>query len=177
MGTDTRWPDHPWDDAICMIAGVKDVGANVPVITQYGTTGIYLPLFDVGDLIPFSLQLPHRYWEGSGVHVHVHFICSTTDATNKVKWQLNYQWVNIGSLFNSAASSSEVIDGTVTADKHELFEFPTLTGTGKTLSSALVGNLTRVTNGGVDYAGNVFGLFLDAHIQQDAPGSRQEIIK
>jgi hypothetical protein len=177
MGTETKWPDKPYDDAICFIAGVKDTGANVPVVTQYGTTGIWLPLFDVGDVLPFSLQLPHKYWEGTNALVHVHFICDATDAAKKVKWQLTYQWVNVFGSFNAAASSSEVIDGYPVADKHELYSFPALNGAGTGLSSGIVGNLTRVTNGGPGYAGNVFFLFLDAHIQQDAPGSRQEIVK
>lgn len=174
---ETKFPDKPWNDAICFIAGAKDTGANIPAITQYSASGIWLPLFDVGDVLPFTLQLPHSYAEGTSINVHVHFICDATDGAKKVKWTMNYQFVNVFGTFNPAASTPLSVDGFVTADKHELWAFAAIVGTGKTVSAALAGNLTRVTNGGAEYAGNVFGLSLDAHIQQDAPGSRQEIVK
>jgi hypothetical protein len=173
-----RMPGAPWNDSSGMAIALKDVGSNIPTIEQYGSSGLYYPNFDaVDDMLVFSLQLDHRYKPGSNIEFHVHAKTSTT-SVNVVRWKLTYQWVNIdGAFSNSTSTSPTDVDMTPTEDKHQLAQWAALSGTGKTVSSALSGSIKRITNGATDYTGEVYLLFADYHFQGDTHGSRTATAK
>lgn len=166
-----------WDDAQQMAIALRDVGANVPVLTQYGTTGIYLPLFDLNDLLVFAIQLPHSYQEFTALEPHVHWISDAIDA-NTVKWQMTYQWVNAESDVLAAVSSTT--DGEEAPDvagMTKLTALTTITKSDALISSLVLGNIKRVTNGGTDATANIYMAFFDLHFRKNTAGSRQEYIK
>ena len=67
-------------------------------------------------------------------------------------------------------------DGTVL--KHQKAKFSAISGSGKTISSMLIGRLTRLTSSGSDtFTGDAYGIELDFHHQVDAFGSDAEFTK
>lgn len=160
-----------WDDTQGNAIALRDVGVNVPTLTQIGTTGIYLPQFDIDDVLVFDHQFPHTLAETATVTVepHVHWIGETSSA-NVVRWQLTYQWIN---NFEVLAASSTVItvDDAPTALQLRMADFPTVNKTGAEISSMFMGNITRITNGGTDYSDDVYFSFIDIHFLCDTLGS------
>lgn len=171
--------DEPvrWEDTQVNAYALRDVGANIPTITQVGTSGVYLPLFDLNDQLVFTIQMPHGRKEASDIEPHIHWFGSTTDATNVVKWALEYEWVNVNGTWSAAPGTVIYAEGLATAYRHVIAGFPTIEDTTHTLSSIIAGRITRITNGGTDYAGNVFFHYFDLHIQMDARGSTSEYVK
>lgn len=55
------WRGYKWEDSQQPAIALRDVGSNIPVLTQYGTTGIWLPKFDVDDMLVFDIQLQHKF--------------------------------------------------------------------------------------------------------------------
>lgn len=169
--------NNPWDDTQQSAIALKDAGANIPALTQYGTSAMYFPLYEIDDAQYFSLQLPHGYKQGSAITLHVHWFGSTTDATNAVRWEVTYQWVNIGGTFSTSAATPVTADDTATAGVSKVKSFTASTGTAKEISSHICGRIRRITNGATDYAGDTYLVFLDAHFQRDTIGSRKESSK
>jgi len=170
-------PGEPWDDSQGMAIALRDVGANIPTLEQYGTSGLWYPNFDaIGDKLVFSLQVPHGYKVGSDVVFHVHWKSSTSSA-NTVKWQITYQWVDVNDDFNSTTSTTDTVEDTPIINQHQIAAFSTISGTGMGISSALNGNLSRITNAATDYTGEVYLIFADFHFQRDTVGSRTALAK
>ncbi len=167
-----------WDDSHAAALSLRDTGTGVPVITQYGTRGIYLPLFDVGDLVTFAHQMPHGYMEGSSIYPHLHFIPSGGANNNTIKWEITYQFVDNDEAF-AAVSQTDTIEVDPTGKKDTTIRqsFLPIVGTGKKISSMLMGSLKRITNGGTDFNGNVFLSFVDIHYKMDWHGSRSELTR
>jgi hypothetical protein len=167
-----------WDDTQQMALALRDVGANVPNLTQYGTSGLYFPQFDIDDLLCFSIQLPHGYREGTSVEPHVHW-CGDTVDTDVVKWELNYQWLNPESDVIAAAATTITCQEAVnTAGITKLTGFPTVAKADAKISSIFAGNIRRIANGtGTEAAGNIFLQFFDLHFRRNTAGSRQEYVK
>lgn len=167
-----------WNDSQQSALALRDVGANVPILTQYGATNIYMPMFTVGDFVTFQHQFSHGLKQVPNVLIspHIHWVGSTTDAVHAVRWELTYQWLN--NLQNIAPASTVLpVDDFAVADQLRLIDFPDIIKAGALISSIFMGRLRRISNGGVDYAGNVFMSFFDIHYTMDTMGSDQELVK
>jgi len=133
----------------------------------------------------FLVQMPHDWKEGSTIFPHVHWTANTTLGTTKVRWGLEYTWVNItGTLENTSIIYGEDLIapvGTVTAYKHAITELAASTGiiaTGKTLSSFIMCRIFRDATAGTDnYSGSAALLGIDFHMETDALGSRSAYSK
>ncbi len=169
-----------WTDAQGSAVSLRDTGVNVPVLTQIAATGIYLPLFDIGDFIVFSHQFPHSLQELPivEVHPHIHWVTETSSAL-LVRWELTYQWINTDPILGviAAGGTVDTFDGTPIAMAMQLSEWLPVIKPNMKVSSMFMGHIRRVTNGGPDYAGNVFLASFDLHFKQDTLGSLQELIK
>lgn len=173
-----------WDD----VQPYYSVGQGVDVVAtaQYGSTGFYWYRFtnNAGkdEQYQFSYQLPHRWQYATGAEFHLHVVPSANGSAgnNTVVFQVAYQWVNIGSAYstttNTSASAAFVV-GSAGANVHTLWEFPEISGSGKTLSSDLVIILTRLskTSATDDYTGDVWLRYTDIHVQIDKLGSAAEV--
>lgn len=127
--------------------------------------------------IHFSAQLPHSYKEGSDLKCHVHWAPDSTNEGNVV-WHLEYTVISINGTFTTTPELqvTDAADGT--ANKHQLTELGTISGTGLGISSMLVGRLTRLGDDENDtFTGNAVFLEIDFHYQLDAMGSRSESVK
>ena len=169
-----------WDDCTLPIGGMVLEGTNDPTFGVFaGSVSTYL--FAAGALneIFFTLQVPHSYKEGTSIRPHVHWSPANTN-TGNVLWKLEYKWVNIGTgNFASATDTIECLDaGSGTAGDHQVCGFPTIDGTGKTISSMMCGRLYRDGADAADtFTGNAALIEFDFHFEMNTIGSRIEFTK
>ncbi len=127
----------------------------------------------------FTVQMPHAWKEGSTIMPHVHWAAATDLSGNKVRWGLEYTWVNVASVYGTTTiiygEDPIAANGAVTAYEHAITDLGGITATGKTLSSILVCRIFRDATAGTDnYASAAFMLSIDFHFERDALGSRTE---
>jgi hypothetical protein len=125
------------------------------------------------EAMSFTLQMPHNWVEGTTIYPHIHWTPRAT-ASGNMKWNLDYTWVNIDGTFSAATTSSVVITGPFTANKHLLSDLTSgnvgIDATGKTVSSVLICRVWRDSSSGTDtYAGDAGGLSMDFHISIKNP--------
>lgn len=170
-----------WDDSMSP-AFVVGAGGSAPdllaSVLASGTLRLYG--FDGGsttEQIYFTIQLPHSYKEGSDLYAHVHWMPVNTNAGN-VKWQLEYSVISIGATFGAPTTISVTTAAAGIAWRHQISSFPTISGSGLTISNILIGRLFRNPTDGADtYESDAAYLGLDIHFQQDSVGSLNETSK
>ncbi len=130
----------------------------------------------------FEVQMPHGWKEGSNLYPHIHWSPKTNTTGTKVRWGFEFVWVNVGDTFgNTTVTYAEDPIGatpTPTAYQHVISAFPSIDGTGQTLSSMLVCRIFRDgTHGNDTYNDSALMLQFDFHYEIDADGSRLEYTK
>ncbi len=155
-----------WRDLRCPVVTGKLPAVNFPSLAAFGPTGtIEMLSFAVGERVFLAAHIDHDIKVGVNVLPHVHWATDGTD-TAVVKWQLTY---TLAKGHNQAAFPAETVitveeAGSGTAWQHMITEHAT--GFDPIEPDVLVlMELERVTNGGVDNADAVFGLFVDFHYQ------------
>jgi len=181
---DVVYNDTFWEDLRFPSVSIKIGATKAPGFAQFkddgsGSTGVYTYYYDDSSEEQQFLiaQLPHAYKEGTDIEPHVHWAPSDANSGNVV-WGLEYTWQNIDGTFGNttAITVTDAADGT--ADKHQIADFATITGTSKTLSSILVCRIYRdATNASDTYASDAALLEVDIHYEIDAPGSDSEYTK
>lgn len=168
-----------WEDKTIPIGGMVLSGANQP------TVGIFLGaistlLFAPGVLneVFITLQIPHRYSEGTDVRPHLHWAPINVNAGNVV-WGMEYQWRNVGAQFaNPTATLTVTTAAGLVGGGHQVAGFGTVVGAGQLLSSMFAMRLYRDGANAADtYLSSAALLEFDIHYQADARGSRQEFVK
>mgnify|MGYP006921285718 CR=1 FL=1 len=165
-----------WDDLRAPATGINPLGSP-SAATPNATDGSLT--FSKGNVCIAWFQLPHKYKEGSDIHIHIHW-SKTTSAAGTVHWQIKYKWANIGDVmpaFSSLADLTDEIGDENTADLHALSEMAAVSGVGKTISSMVCVYLSRTNDGGDTYAGDVNLYEVDIHYQADTLGSVEEYSK
>jgi len=133
----------------------------------------------------FTVQMPHGWKQGTAIKPHVHWTTGrggdTTDpGNNRVEWNLEYTWVNVGDAFAApiTITSSAVAGpntGSIAVREHVITPLGSIAASGLELSSMLVCRLFR---SGTDSFGGDAGLLeIDFHYQVDSDGSNQEYTK
>ncbi len=167
-----------WEDL--RIGGSLRAGVNpAPTFAQVAGLGnLYLYKFGASTLdnLYCTIQLPHNWKEGTDIIPHIHWITEDSNAGNIV-WRLEYSWAN----YNSTYSTSTIVETTVsnsTGLKHNMATFPTISGTGKTISSIILIRLSRNGTAAADtYASSVCLMDFDIHYQIDSLGSSTSTTK
>ena len=178
-------------DDLRIIPGSFDrPGVSDPAYVAYDVNGggvnTYLTEWAKNDIASFTVQLPHSYDEGENLDVHLHWTPGPNGAGENgatVGWKVQYSWANIDGTFGNmtTANLSDACDGT--DHKHQKSPTVAITGSGKTMSSALICNITRTdTNGDDTWAGTTAGnlpmlLEVDFHFPLDMVGSRGIVTK
>ena len=168
-----------WDDERIPIGGMVLSGGNQPTIGLFiGTVSTLLFAPSVLNEVFLTIQLPHRYAEGTDIIPHVHWAPINANAGDVV-WGFEYEWQNVGDQFAAPTTTITVTDACdLVGGGHQVAAFPTVSGTGKLLSSMLCARLYRDGGNASDtYLSNVALFEFDIHYQVDARGSRQEFIK
>ena len=168
-----------WDDERIPIGGMVLSGANQPSVGIFiGSVSTLLFAPGVLNEVFLTIQIPHRYLEGSDIVPHVHWAPQDANAGN-VTWGFEYEWQNVGNQFAAPTTTLTVTDATgLVGGGHQVASFGNVTGTGMLLSSMLAARLFRDGGNASDtYLSNAALLEFDIHYQVDARGSRQEFIK
>lgn len=169
-----------WDDFIVQIAASRLPASAAPSVVGYLGTEVLSFSKTATNTIPFNVQIPHSYKAGSNVEFHCHVVYPNAGTGNS-RWQCTYNWANINAEFGatSTTSTAVTIASPNTARRHQLIELvASITGTGKSLSSILLCSLSRLGGDGADdYDDVIYLIGVDFHLQKDALGSRQEVIK
>lgn len=181
-----RW--EKWDD-LTVPANSLRLGNTIADYTQYYGS-LYLPAF-AGTTTPdqafFATQLPHSYKVGTHIYPHVHWSPGPSGVgyeNKSVAWILDLSWGNINETFPGATSYSGIDSWTTFQNyEHRLVRCVNsgvnyMDGTGKDISSMIVGRIVRQNDRGDDtYTPPAFLLEIDFHYQKDGFGSTQELIK
>lgn len=168
-----------WDDARIPIGALVLSGGNQPTVGVFiGAVSTYLFAPGVLNEAFLTVQLSHRYSEGTDVIPHVHWAPVDGNAGN-VRWGLEYQWKNVGAQFVAPTTTITVEDATnLVAGEQQVAGLGSVAGAGQLISSMFCARLFRDGGNVLDtYLSNVALFEFDIHFQIDARGSRQEFIK
>jgi hypothetical protein len=178
-----------WDDL--RIEPTVRIGNNQPTFELWrrdtgGTSrGVYLYSFldresNAEEEIHFSIQMPHA-WAQTPIYIHVHWVASSTAATSRVRWGLEYTWAEPDTVFpvTQTVYADTPIDGDIgtTQYDHEITAFAPLSPSSSQdgLSSILICRLFRNSGNAADtYTGKAGLLYIDAHVQIRSFGSNDE---
>jgi hypothetical protein len=181
--------NNSWEDLRVPVNALKVPTVNPPVWTDYSAG--QLLAFETTEVagneeqVFFTVQIPHSYRLGSDIIPHVHWVpaVDTTDATEGVRWGLEYEWVNMEGTFSTTDTiyALETLTKGACINTHQLTSFSAITGSGKGISSMLVCRLFRNSSNGADtYDGagaNALLLEIDFHYEIDTIGSRSSTAK
>ncbi len=180
-----------WFDDLRVAPNARATGPTVPTFGRVqrdlaGTSnGVYLYQFDNAAAgsekeVHFQMQMPHGKLLGSAINVHVHWLPVTAGtAGHTIRWGLEYTWAHVGESFPVTATvygDTPVVGAIDVALSHCITPFPALTPpAGEDVSSILMCRLFRASANAADTATITAGvLFVDAHVEMDRLGSRDE---
>ena len=178
-----------WDDIRIVPGSFIRPGVFDPAIVAWapgGGSSTYIYEFALDDFARFSAQLPHSYKEGGDIYVHIHWTPSargSTESGNNVGWKLEYSWANPHDAFPQLETLLLTDACSGVNDEHEQTTDVVISGTGKKISSIIIGNLVRRDTGTDDtWAGSGTGnlpelLELDFHFPLDTIGSKTALTK
>jgi hypothetical protein len=136
--------------------------------------------FAVGDIQTFVFQSRHAAKLNSTCEFHLHF-CTPTDGTgDRFRFQTdviacpaNGVWAAVtGSPF----TSEETMAGDY-SDTQRYFDLASIPAVNSGVSTLYQMKIERIAATANEYAGEVYAIFADMHMQLDAVGSRQELVK
>jgi len=173
-----------WDDsqvpALAIVGGATAPGlisfAGDNLLKIYGFDGT-----SRDEMGHFSVQLSHRYREGTAIEPHVHW-CRTADPGNaaytNVVWRLIYAFATPNGVFSQSYTNWGTNAVAAANWTHQITGLGTITNTAAKVSSILVGSITRMQSSDSDtYDGDVGLLGFDVHFQVNTPGSRTQYAK
>ena len=147
---------------------VKGVGVNDPDWAEVNSTGFFNYKFVVNDVCFFDYHIPHDWWpNASGFYIHAHWFTDGT-STNTVKWSWSLAYaagynteafpLGAPAVVSVEEAASGVVYQHMISEVYVPISDIEVDGMVKSV-------LTRVTNGGVDNADNVFLSTSDIHYQ------------
>jgi len=156
----------------------------------YGTTGFTWPYWaDSGaanEQVTCHFQLPRKWKEGSDVYLLLHVVppVNGVGGDEDVEFEIEYQWVNIDGSYSTTTNTvdTQVFRvGAADANKHLVWTWDIISGTGKTISSDLMVIVKRLTKVGDrvndNYTDSVWLRYIDVLFQVDTHGSRTQTSK
>jgi len=165
-----------WEDLRFPATDINPAGAVGPM--TFDTTNIgFTASASATTSIAVIAQLPHSWAEGTDIHPHIHWEPTTTD-TGNVLWTIAYRWTNIDGTEPGWTFINVLDAGDGTAFKHQFIDLPSISGSGKTVSSILSIIVSRSGANSQDtYADDALLKEFDIHYQVDGFGSRTELTK
>jgi hypothetical protein len=144
--------------------------------------------FSKDEDVVFTVQMPHKWKEGSTIKPHIHWTTGKDNSNEapgntRVKWGLEYYWTNVGDVFptdtpflyGSVVATPNT--GSIATREHIITPLGDMTATGKNLSSMIVCRLFRVNDAEDTFTGDAGLLEIDFHYQIDSDGSNDEYTK
>jgi hypothetical protein len=180
-----------WDDVLTPAAKLRQPTAGSPgwgAFPAGSLTNAYHFDATSDECLEGALQLPHSMKVGTNLHTHTHWSPTNTN-TGTVSWQLDYTMQEpglpnptngAGGTFGAAATLYSVgCAGAGTAYGHQTCEWPEIVDATLDVSAVMVYRVCRdadaTAGGGTDaYDADAVLLGIDAHIENDTPGSWTE---
>ena len=165
-----------WTDLLTPLTQAKQ-GANNKPDFDYTNFGYAFDKNDATEILYLVVQLPHSYKEGTDIYPHLHW---KRAAEALPTWTMKWRWYNNGDTVPALSAAVEVAT-VATGDYSEgntvgaITVFPTLSGTGKKISSIVEIQLYRKANSTPD--ADVVATQFDLHYYADSLGSAEEYIK
>lgn len=174
-----------YEDLTVPVTSSKSDGSRMPsfdFIRNNGENshGVFTYWFDyeIEEELFFTVQLPHRWKEGTDIFPHIHWIPESDLKGTNVKWGMEYTWANVGGTFGNtkiiySTKSVGSIDY-IRAFQHIVTELETIPGKGKMISSMLICRVFRDAEAEIpedNYKGEAGILQIDFHYQVDGVGS------
>ena len=168
-----------WDDISPVLNSATAV--NAPTISTKYDTRLYTFSDEAAneDELPFTIQMPHSWKEGSTIYPHVHYTGEDNTSCNFV-WGIRYRWTNIGEAISGTTTTATTTSAnSATTDLITTTDIATISGTGKTISSMITGTLYRNSTNAGDTcnAKSAYLVGFDVHYEKDTIGSRELLTK
>lgn len=155
-------------------------GASAPGLENWNSTGIYVYAFDgaaTSEQLFSNCEYNHQFKEGADIYPHVHWAPTTTAAGN-VKWNLSVVWDNPGTAPSTVVTTSVTQAAPGVAFQSQVANFPTVSGTSKTIGSQIQFRLWRNPADAADtYGADAVIQTLGFHAEVDSFGSTQVAVK
>jgi hypothetical protein len=163
-----------WNDVRIPMASMRPGAASATAQPWLGGIRAYRFRQGTGDDLEFELQLPHGFNEDAayGIRLHVHWYSAAATTPNTVHWNVEVAATSVGLQYPAATNTYGNWGETTLARQHVLTSLHTFAGLHE--SAVIVG---RIYRSGIHdtYAGDVFGLSLDAHCPIKSFGSFDEM--
>lgn len=162
-----------WQDVRTPFASMRPGAASATPQIWLGTVRAYRFRQGTGDDLEYEIQIPHGLNESAtyGVRLHIHWYSTLATTPNTVQWNVEVATANIDAQFPAATNVYSNTGLTTLARQHVVTALHTFTGFHD--SGLIVGRIYR-SGVGDTYAGDVFGLSLDAHYVVEQAGSLDE---
>lgn len=175
-----------WDDCVVPMAAIRLGGANPAAEIAY-RGGLAAEFVDnATTYVYLTFQLPHSYYEGSDVELHLHW---TIDGNGSGGGAENIKWIATSSASSPVSGSPEqwpveTVHTGVTVDvqnnsqhDHIITDIATISGTGMKASEVIVCSIRRDHT--VASNATLHGIIVsaDLHFKKDTIGSRTEYLK
>ena len=165
-----------WEDLRISAAAFRGIPGNEWDWEQVGTSGLYLPIIDAGEVGYFETQIPHGWWPGTPLRLHLHWFPSSTN-TGTCNFYVEYQIKAIGGTYSATTNSNSGTDmydaGQGTAYDHLVCPTHEIDTTGLDASACIFGKLTRVASGDT-FTGDPYFMSMDIHYQRRMRGTVSE---
>lgn len=126
-----------------------------------------------------SVELPHKYKEGSDIDFHIHQVNFTAGAGD-VKWNLEYVWAPITGAIPSVATTVSSVNTIASGDVRNCkpVTIATISGVGRKISDVLMFRLYRNPADAADtFPADICVTAMGCHYEIDTVGSRQPLVK
>ena len=179
---------NPYDIIRSTLTSTTTGGSNAPslarVYNSSGSQGIFAFQFP-SNTVEYELyaivQLPHTYNEGTSLIPRLN-ILTTASATGTTSWGLEYSCAGVNGTYNTTTIN---INATLaltpsSANQNLILSFPSIPGTGLTVSSIIMCRLYRYPNTGTNADTYTQSLFVPSFafmFTLNTAGSRQPYVK
>jgi len=175
-----RGDSTTWDDLVTSLIGLRLHSVAGKVDYNYDENGItFNPGGVIGtanDRVIFNMQYPHACVVDGEVRLHIHW--EQPDATER-EFTVQYRIQDNGSAKETSwatvvrNSSDDSAFTYVSGTLNQITKLCEIDMTGLGISSTIQFRLARTDS----ETGDILGTFVDAHVERDTHGSRQEYVK
>ena len=184
---DIDYLEETWDDLRIVPGAFQFAGSSDPTLSAWQPTGAGATFqvyeFTNADEVFFSIQMPHKYVQGSDLKPHIHWTPrarGVAESGKTVAWKLDYTIADVDENFIASATVDLTDTCSGVNEKHEITVSETIVGTNLLISHMIIGRIYR--DAGDSWATNTPGnrpvlLEFDIHYQLDTIGSQNEVSK
>lgn len=169
-----------WDDVVNSLIGRRLYSNQGTIDYDYNENAILFSddgnISNINDRVVFNLQYPHGAIANGTMNLHIHW---TQEDTTDIGFTIQYRIQSNGNAKTTTwttVTSSSLTDSVFTYTSgilNQITNLAVIDMTGAGISATVQFRMTRSDSNG----GTIMGTFVDAHVERDTEGSRQEFVK